>query len=101
MSNLNGTATGTVWGVSILVNEPGGGKMGSKWEGTVSSISGMSGKETITAGTVTIELLKQPSIEIITFRVNGKDYGGIEVGDSLTIDADRTVTVNGEPREAT
>jgi len=98
ISNLNGTGSGKVWGIDIAVVETGGGNVDSRFEGTVrGDATKTDAKQTIEVGTVTIELIKK-STNPIEFSVNGKTYGEIQVGDALSIDADRNVMVNGQTR---
>ena len=48
-------------------------------------------------GTITREM---GDGDLIVLNVNGMDYGQIQTGNELFIDAERTVTVNGELRSA-
>ena len=97
ITNLDGSATGTVWGVSLQIEETTGG-VSISVDSTASAVSGTTAKGTFKIGKDTLEFTKDATSPIY-LRVNGKDYGTIAVGDSLVIHADRSVTINGEARE--
>ena len=100
MSNMNGTAVGQVYGVMIHVAETNGGGVSTTNTIRNSSTQGVSdAKQTIKVGDVTITLEKGDG-DLIVLNVNGMDYGQIQTGNELFIDAERTVTVNGELRSA-
>ncbi len=83
-------------GVDFEVVEPGGG--GSRFLGR----SGLGGDHSesrceITLGDVLIVV--ETADGRTRFSVNGTDYGSVGEGDSVVIDRQREVRVNGEPRE--
>ena len=98
MRNLEAKASGEVWGVRIHIAETNGGGISSTFVGGVSATKGaLDAKQTIVAGDVTIEFAAD-GFEPISLKVNSKEYGTIEEGDELSIDADRNVTINSELR---
>ncbi len=98
MRNLEAEASGEVWGVRIHIAETNGGGISSTFVGGVSATKGaLDAKQTIIAGDVTIEFAAD-GFEPISLKVNSKEYGTIEEGDELSIDADRNVTINSELR---
>jgi hypothetical protein len=92
--------TARVWGIQFEVAEPVGGGAGSKFEGTVHSDPELTdARNTFNLGEdVNVRLEKVPG-RPITFQMNGKRYGTLEVGDEVSIDKERNVTVNGETRQ--
>ncbi|MDB4695216.1 hypothetical protein OAF47_01985 [bacterium] len=98
ITNWEGAVSGEVWGVSIEIAETSDGGIMSSFVGGISSSKGaVDAKQTIVAGDVTIEFAAD-GFEPIVLRVNSKDYGQIEEGDELSIDAERNVTINSELR---
>ena len=51
----------------------------------------------LTLGDVTMELKKVPGTPMI-LSVNGKEYGPVETGDRVAVDAKRVVKINGTVR---
>ena len=100
MSNMNGVAVGEVCGISIHVAETNGGGVSTSNVIGAPVTQGVSdAKQTIEVGDVTITLEKGGR-DLVVLNVNGMDYGQIQKGDELFVDAERTVTVNGELRSA-
>ena len=100
MSNTNGGAVGEVCGVRIHVAETDGGGVRTSSTIAGSAAQGVGdAKHTIEVGDVTITLEKGDGA-LILLNVNGMDYGQIQKGDELFVDAERAVTVNGELRSA-
>ena len=99
IENLEGEANGEVWGVRIRIVETSDGGISSTFTGGVSASEGaLDAKQTIIAGDVTIELAAD-GFGPISLKVNSKQYGKIEEGDELSIEADRKVMVNSELRQ--
>jgi hypothetical protein len=98
MTNLEGEANGEVWGVRIHIAGTNGGGISSTFVGGVSASKGaLDAKQKVIAGDVTIELAAD-GFEPISLKVNSQEYGTIEEGDELSIDADRKVMINDELR---
>jgi hypothetical protein len=98
ITNLNGTATGKVWGVTIEVADTRGAETTLQFDGTVSGdLKYTDAKQTIVVGEVTIVLSKE-STNPIALSINETSYGTIRVGDALSIDEAGQISVNGQTR---
>ena len=98
---LEGRATARVWGIHFDVAEPKGHASGSEFDGGIHSDPEQTdARIKITMGDdVEIRLEKVPGSPI-RFQMNGRPYGGLEVGDKVRIDKDRNVEVNDSARQA-
>ena len=100
VKNSAGKGTAQVWGINFDVADPVGVSAGSHIEGTISSDFDQSDvwNEITLGDDVKIRLEKVPG-NTITFKLNGKVLGTIEVGDIVVIDKKRNVMVNGTIRQ--
>lgn len=82
------------------VTEPVGGSAGSEFDGMLHSDAEQTdARHCFNLGDdVSIRLEKVPG-RPITFQMNGRRYGTLEVGDQVRIDRDRQVIVNGAMRQ--
>jgi serine/threonine protein kinase len=96
-----GRGWGQVWGIEIEVLETGGEEASSHMEGEFSMERGKTNaRHVATFGNVEITFELRPGRAPLTLAVNGRSYGTLQVGDHLTVAADRSVAVNGIPRTA-
>jgi hypothetical protein len=100
VTNLDGRGTAKVWGIRFEVADPVGAASGSEFEGGLhSDPEQTNARVKITLGDdVDIQLQKVPGSPI-TFKLNGKPYGTLEVGDRVIIDKERNVKVNDTARQ--
>ena len=99
VKNSDGRGTAQMWGITFDVVEPVGTSAGSSFDGSLSTDPKKTdARVDITLGDVEIRLDKTPG-NPITLTVNGNDLGTLEVGDTVSIDKDRNVQVNGAARE--
>jgi len=101
VKNSDGQGTAKVWGISFDVADPVGNAAGSKFDGGLHSDPEQTdARINITLGDdVNIQLEKVPG-SLITFKLNGKMYGALEVGDTVIIDKERKVKVNDTARQS-
>lgn len=97
--NSESRATAQVWGMHFDVADPVGTAAGSESEGGLHSDPEQTdARVKVTLGDdVSIQLEKIPG-RPITFQLNGKPYGTLEVGDRVVIDKERNVKVNDTAR---
>ena len=96
VTNINGKGTAEVWGVSFVVENPGGNAAGGSTIVNASNGHNDSRME-LTLGDVVVQLARINEGPV-SCTINDVDYGELSEGDDVKIDAERNVTVNGEAR---
>lgn len=101
VKNSGDRGTAQIWGIQFDVANPVGGSAESHFEGTIHSDRNQTdARITIALGDdVNVRLEKVPG-SAITFHLNGQLFGNVSPGETVAIDRDRDVTVNGTPRQA-
>ena len=98
VQNSSGRATARAEGVDFEVIQPGAG--GARFLSSSSSRGKRAeSRSEITMGDVRVVVKKRDGR--IDFAVNGTSYGNLHKGDSVVINRERKVTVNGRRREPT
>ncbi len=100
VENLDGRGTAKVWGIEFEVLSVVGSLTRSQFEGGLHSDPEKTDAQIdINLGDdVAVHLEKRPGSGI-TFQLNGKSYGSLEVGDKVLIDSERAVQVNDVSRQ--
>ncbi|AQT67829.1 hypothetical protein STSP2_00980 [Anaerohalosphaera lusitana] len=100
VKNIDGRGIAKVWGIDFEVAETVGGGAASKFEGQLHSDPDQTDAQVeVTIGDdVNIRLEKFPGSPV-TLQFNNNNYGTVEVGDKVVIDAQRNVMVNGNLRK--
>lgn len=102
VKNLDGVGTAWVWDIHFHVEETNGRETKSQFKGMLgpdAHSERTDAVQKITLGDVLIVLTKRPG-RPMTLEVNGMPYGTLEPEDKVSIDAERTIRVNGTPRIA-
>lgn len=101
VTNLDGRGTARVWGICFEVADPVGKASGSEFEGGLhSDLEQTDARVRIALGDDVGILLEKVPGSPITFTLNERSYGTLDVGDQVIIDKERNVTINGTERQA-
>jgi hypothetical protein len=101
VKNSDGRGTAQVWGMHFDVVDTVGNTAGSEFEGGLHSDTEQTdGRIKITLGDDVNIRLEKVHGSPITFKLNGKMYGALEVGDRVLIDKERNVKVNDTARQS-